>query len=109
MNPGMTGAIIGGVGGLAGGIIGTWFSIRNTNGPRERAFTIRMSALTLCSVLLFLTLLFALPRSLNWLLWGPYMLLLVIGISYWNRRQAQIRKAEANNADAGASKQPMRR
>ena len=29
---------------LIGGVVGTYFSIKNTNGPRERAFMIRASA-----------------------------------------------------------------
>ena len=38
------GAIAGAVIGLAGGAVGTWFSIRNTNGPRERAFMVKAAA-----------------------------------------------------------------
>jgi hypothetical protein len=40
--------IVGSIVGLAGGVIGTYFSIKNTKGPRERAFTVK-SAVVYCS------------------------------------------------------------
>ena len=43
MNLGFVGGIIGGALGVLGGAIGTYFSIKNTSGPRERAFLIRIS------------------------------------------------------------------
>jgi len=92
---GWIGAIIGGIGGLAGGIIGTYFSIKNTNGPRERRFTIKASAVCLVAVILFLVLMFAIPRPYNALLWIPYAILLPLGIKYWNKTQLEIRKKES--------------
>jgi len=38
---GWIGGIGGGLIGLAGGVVGTYYSIRNTRGPLERAFVIR--------------------------------------------------------------------
>ena len=40
---GLSGAILGPIIGLLGGILGAWCSIRNTNSPRERRFMIRMT------------------------------------------------------------------
>jgi Ca2+/Na+ antiporter len=95
MNPGMTGAIIGGIGGLAGGVIGAYAGIKNTNGPKERGYMIKMAALMWWAVVFFLALLFALPTPYQWFIWGPWVVLLVIGITYCNKRQGQIRKAES--------------
>ena len=36
---GWVGTLVGGGVGLLGGVIGTYFTIKNTKGPRERAFT----------------------------------------------------------------------
>lgn len=44
MNPGLIVGIIGGIFGISGGVIGTYFSIKNTNGPKERSFIIKASA-----------------------------------------------------------------
>ena len=36
------GGVLGGVLGTLGGVIGTYFSIKNTNGPKERSYMIRV-------------------------------------------------------------------
>nr|HPJ72603.1 hypothetical protein [bacterium] len=41
---GLVGGIAGAVLGLIGGIVGTWCSIRNTAGKRERALMVRLAA-----------------------------------------------------------------
>ena len=89
------GSIGGGLLGMAGGIMGTYFSIKNTKGPRERRFTIKASAVCLVAVVLFLVLLFAMPRPYNALLWIPYAILLPLGIQHWNKTQLAIRKTES--------------
>lgn len=95
MDPGLVGGIVGGGLGLAGGVIGTWFSIRNTSGSRERAFMIRVSAIAWVAVTAFLAGLLLLPQPYNWLLWIPYGIALPLAIRSLNRRQQQIRAAEA--------------
>ena len=48
MNAGVIGGILGAVIGIGGGIIGTWCSIRNTRGPRERTFIIVFNTSNCC-------------------------------------------------------------
>ncbi len=88
--------------GLAGGIFGTYCSIKNTNGPRERAFLIKASVVCWIGVLIFLTLFFALPIAYRCYMWIPYAIILPLGIIYSNRTQQKIRKSEAEHA-AGKS------
>src|SRR5215813_7333093 len=109
MNLGIVGAIIGGVFGVLGGVIGTYFSIKNTSGPRERAFMIQVSIVAWVVITAFLVGLLALPRPFNFLLWLPYGIALPLAIMWCNRRQRRIRAEEAaSNAndqqrdDAGA-------
>ena len=94
------GSIGGGLLGIVGGIIGTYFSIKNTNGPRERGFAIKASAVCLVAAILFVVLMFAIPRPYNALLWIPYAILLPLGIKYWNKSQLEIREKES--AEQGA-------
>jgi len=94
MHPGWIGGIIGGIIGLAGGIIGTWFSIKNTKGPAEKAFMIRMAVYIWILLLLFLLLLLWLPRPYNFLVWIPYSIILPFGIRYINKRQLEIQQSE---------------
>ncbi|HEY8503595.1 MAG TPA: hypothetical protein VIL46_03375 [Gemmataceae bacterium] len=91
---GLIGGILGGVIGIAGGMVGTWMSIRNTSGPRERAFMVRAAAVVWVLVIAFVTGLFLLPSPGRYLLWIPYAVLLSLGIIWMNRRQAQIRREE---------------
>lgn len=104
MDPGLIGGIVGGSVGLLGGVIGTYASIKNTNGPRERAFMIKAAVMTWIGVTLFLALLFLLPRPYNFLLWIPYAIALPLGIRWCNRRQQAIRAEEA--ADGGGRPEP---
>ncbi len=102
---GWIGGIAGGLIGLAGGIAGTYFGIRNTGGPRERAFMIKVSAVCWGAILIFLGLLIALPNPYRWLTWIPYGILLPLGIVSCNRRQQAIRQEESRNkAGAGGVK-----
>ena len=94
---GWVGGIAGGAIGLAGGVIGTCFSIKNTNGPRERAFMIKSAAACWIGTLAFLGFLLALPIPYWWLMWVPYSILLPLGIVYGNRRQQAIRHEESRN------------
>jgi Ca2+/Na+ antiporter len=95
---GWIGGVLGVVFGLAGGGIGTYFSIRNTNGPRERRFMVHAATVIWVLIVAFFVLLVALPSPWRWLLWIPYSILLPIGIILGNRRQQQIRGEETSTA-----------
>lgn len=95
---GMTGGIAGSVIGLMGGAIGTYFSIKNTAGPRERAFMMKSAALAWVAVSTFVAILLVTPFAYWALLWLPYLLLLPLAIRAGNRRQARIRQEEAAGA-----------
>jgi uncharacterized membrane protein YfcA len=92
---GLIGGIAGGVVGVFGGAVGTYCSIKNTGGPCERAFMVRMAALTWVAVTAFLAALWLTPQVYQLLLWLPYLLLLTLGIRFMNRRQQEIRRAES--------------
>lgn len=92
-----TGVIVGIVGsaiGIVGGIVGTYFSIKNTNGPKERSFVMKASALTWVTVAIFLSAVLLLPSPYDKLMWVPYGLFLGFGIRKFNDIQKRIRDAE---------------
>jgi len=103
MHPGTIGVIIGGLGGLAGGIIGTYCSIKNTNSPRERAFMIKVSVIGWIAILVFVGLMFALPNPYRYYLWIPYGILLPLTIITGNRKQQRIRQEESQNKSTKAT------
>jgi hypothetical protein len=89
---GIGGSIIG----VMGGVIGTYFSIKNTNGPRERAFMVRCAAVMWLVVTTALTVAVLVP-------WGRFvgflpLLFLAPVISRMNRAQERIRREEADEA-----------
>ena len=94
MHPGIIGGIVGAVIGFAGGLVGTYFSIRSASGPKERAFVIRAAVTLWVAISSFLLLLFLLPHPWRYLLWVPYGVFLPLAIIYWNKRQTNIRKEE---------------
>ena len=92
---GLVGGIAGGVVGVFGGAVGTYFSIKNTGGPQERAFVFRMAAFMWVAITAFLAALWLTPQLYQPLLWLPYLLLLTLGIRFMNRRQQEIRREES--------------
>ena len=98
----MTPGLVCGVIGLLGGIVGTYFSIKNTAGPRERAFMIRVAVVAWIGITGFLIDLLMLPRPYNFLMWVPYAIALPLGIVWSNRRQRTIRAEEASSGGAAA-------
>jgi len=104
MDAGLIGGIIGGAIGVLGGAIGTYFSIKNTAGPSERSFMIRVSVVAWVAVTAFLIGLLMLPKPFNWLLWVPYAIALPLAIRWLNRRQLQIRAEEAAARASGSGR-----
>ena len=98
MHPGLIGGIAGAAIGLAGGVVGTCCSIRNTGGPRERAFVIRASAVLWIAGLLFLAALLLLPSPWRFLAWIPWAIAFPLGLARWNRVQRRIREKESPGA-----------
>ena len=96
MNYGMIGGIIGGVIGVFGGLAGTYFSIKNTSGPKEKSFMIKCALIGWAGAIIFITLLLSLPKPYNFLLWIPYGIGLPFSIVYLNKKQRQIIEQEKN-------------
>lgn len=101
MHPGALIGIAGAVIGILGGAAGTYFSIRNTNGPRERFFMVRVAVVGWIAISTFLVALFVVPVPYNQLVWIPYVVALPLAIRWGNRRQAEIRAAEEEARRAG--------
>jgi phosphotransferase system glucose/maltose/N-acetylglucosamine-specific IIC component len=97
MNFGIIGGLIGGILGLLAGIFGTYCSIKNTNGPKEKSFMIKASIIAWIGIALFLALMFLLPKPYRFYLWIPYAIILPIAIIKGNKIQAKTRQEESNN------------
>ena len=103
MNPeliGLIGGIVGGIIGVAGGLLGTYFSIKNTNGPQERAFVIKVSIACWIFVLAFIFGMCLIPGFYKLLLIPFYAVGLVAGILLCNKKQTQIRLEESKKKPA---------
>ena len=91
------GAIGGSLIGVAGGLFGTYCSIRNTNGPRERAFMIKAAILWWIAISGFIAGLLMIPQPYHIALWLVYPFLLLWAIKCTNTVQSQIRAEEAGH------------
>jgi Na+-transporting NADH:ubiquinone oxidoreductase subunit NqrD len=100
---GATLGIIGGIGGallgLIGGGIGTYVSIKNAQGPRERSFLVSVSVMAWVALVAFLATLFLIPAPFRFFLWLPWIGLLIWGVRVWKQRHAHIRAEEAAERD----------
>lgn len=100
---GLMGAVGGTLLGFLGGVYGTWNSLQQTNGPRERAFVVKMAALYWIVVPLFVVSVFVLPAPWNQYIWLPYGLWLTYTIRRSDRKQMAIREDEAMSGNEGKS------
>ena len=92
---GLWGGLAGAILGVVGGLIGTYFSIKNTKGPKECAFMVRLSIYIWSGITLFIVLLLLLPKHYNFLMWIPYSIFLLFVIKYCNQNQTKIREEES--------------
>ncbi|MCK4905627.1 hypothetical protein KAS42_05270 [bacterium] len=99
MNSGLIGGILGAIIGTIGGAVGTFFSIKNTNGPKEKAFMIKCAVVGWIVIIVFLLLLLFLPKPYNYLLWIPYGIALPLSIIYLNKKQNSIREMEKKDKE----------
>jgi len=94
MNAGLIGGILGVIIGTIGGAMGTYASIKNTNGPQEKSFMIKVSIVFWIAAVIFVSLLMLLPKPYSFLLWIPYGIALPLSIIYINKKQNSIRQKE---------------
>ena len=81
--------------GLIGGVIGTYFTTRNANGPRERAFTIKVTILGWIVIAHSIAGLFLIPSEYKFLVLIAYAVILLFGVRKWNETQFRIRNVES--------------
>ena len=93
---GLSGAVLGPILGLLGGVLGSWCSIRNTHSARERRFMIRMTLLlwlllfALVGLPLTLALAGVISRVAFWSCAAAFFVLLLPLILWSNARQRRI-------------------
>lgn len=86
--------------GIAGGVIGCYFAIRNTHGPKERQFMVRLCiGMVLLLALLLGSVFYVGYPAAAWIMAPFFGILLPLFIYFGNKKQQQIRKAEANSQD----------
>jgi type III secretory pathway component EscV len=95
MNPGIMGGIVGSAIGVAGGLVGTYFSIKNTKTSREHAFMVKASVVAWVFIAVFVLGMCLIPGFYKVYLAPIYVVALVVGILFGNKRQAQIRLEES--------------
>ena len=88
---GLIGAIVGSTIGVAGGLFGTWLSIRNLPPGTQRRFMMKISMLCWVGVLGFTVSFLLMPASWKWLMWTVYGPSLLLFIRYVNRSLDTLR------------------
>jgi hypothetical protein len=94
---GLVGGIAGSVIGLVGAVIGTYASLKRAGGPRERAFVVRGAVACFLLIAAFVLGLTLTPHRYRHWVMLPYFILLGVGISWANRRQAVVRAEESGD------------
>ena len=94
MHPDFIGVASGILIGLLGGIAGTYYSIKNASGSRERDFMVKSAVVIWIAVIIFGILMVVLDSPYRYFLWIPYGIGMPLGIIYINRKQRRIRQEE---------------
>jgi len=81
---------LGAILGLIGGIVGTYFSIKNSKKPKQRTFAIKMSVIGWAAILTVSLVAYILPDSYKMLAFIPIWIGLPFYILYWNRKQKEL-------------------
>ncbi len=81
---------IGPVIGLAGGVFGTWNSLRKCTTQAQRRVMWKWTILMWAGIAIFLTAMLLLPKPWNWLVWVPYAPALIYSITRLNREMAAV-------------------
>lgn len=94
---GLIGGLLGSLIGLIGAVIGCYYSIKNTNGPKERKYMIKLVLATtlLISILLIGVFTVGFPAA-HWLMLPFFAVVLPVIIYFGNKRQRSIRAEESN-------------
>ena len=109
---GLSGAVVGPIVGLLGGIFGTWMSIKNTKSARERRFIVIMciafwvAPVLLIAVPLVLAVAGVIPKWACWPFFALFFVMLVPSIVWGNARQRRIQKEEGTYVEVEA--RPMK-
>lgn len=86
---------------LVMGFAATYTSIRNTKGPRERAFVIRSVLWAWLVLTLLFTLMYFLPVPYNYYMLVPYFIQAPIMTYQMTSKQLLIREMESGESDSG--------
>ncbi len=103
----LSGAVLGPIIGVLGGLFGSWMSVKHTKSPRERQFMLKTTLLIWTELIVLLSVLGLLlilarrdivPKKVFWTVFAVAMtahfVLLVPAIIWVNRRQRRIQKEE---------------
>jgi len=99
---GWIGGIVGSLIGIAGGVFGTWCSLKGAKGPAERAVLLGWTIVCWTIVIVFLIGLFYIPQPYNFLLWIPYPFALM-----WLIKTANTEQRRAQQVDAPGTQQSL--
>lgn len=91
---GLLGAVFGSVIGVAGGLLGTWMSLRNVPSGAQRDFMKKAAALGWVGLLGFTATTLLVPVPGKWLLWIAYGPLLLWFIRYVNHTLAALNASQ---------------
>lgn len=87
---GLIGAIVGSIAGVAGGLVGTWMSIRNLPRGEQRSFMVRMAVGGWIGAVGFCAAVLLIPTPWNGFLWFVYVPGLYIFVRHVNRVSGRI-------------------
>ena len=84
---------------ILGGVVATYYNVRNVSGPKERAFVIQVCTVSWLIVLSLLLFAYFLPSPHRFIVAGLYLVVCPMMVYRWTNKHQLIRMIEERDAE----------
>lgn len=84
---------------ISGGIVATYYNVRNVSGPKERSFVIQVCTVSWLIVLSLLLFAYFLPSPHRFIVSGLYLVICPLMVFRWTNKHQLIRMIEERDVE----------
>ena len=91
---------------ILGGVVATYYNVRNVSGPKERVFVIQVCTVSWMIVVSLLLFAYFLPSPHRFVVAGLYLIICPLMVYRWTNKHQLIRMIEERDADDEVTDEP---
>lgn len=89
---------------ISGGIVATYYNVRNVSGPKERVFVVQVCTVSWLIVLSLLLFAYFLPSPHRFVVAGLYLIVCPLMVFRWTNKHQLIRMIEERDGEDAAER-----